>query len=40
VVYVLMDKLRRRSPMERALGRHLEDSTLGEPAPDAPLQPQ
>jgi hypothetical protein len=26
VVYLLMDKLRRRSPLDRQLGRHHEDT--------------
>ncbi|MBW8721844.1 MAG: efflux RND transporter permease subunit, partial [Polaromonas sp.] len=38
VVYVLMDKLRRRSPLERQLGRHPDEP--GMPPPGAPLQLQ
>ncbi|SFU32564.1 multidrug efflux pump [Polaromonas sp. YR568] len=38
VVYVLMDKLRRRSPLERQLSRHPDES--GTPPPGAPLQLQ
>ena len=38
VVYVLMDKLRRRSPSERHLGRLSEDPSSSEPPPGAPLQ--
>ena len=38
VVYVLLDKLRRRSPSERALSRHPDDSS--QPSPRTPLQLQ
>lgn len=38
VVYVLMDKLRRRSPSERQLSRHPDESDA--PPPGAPLQLQ
>ncbi|MCZ8254132.1 MAG: efflux RND transporter permease subunit, partial [Polaromonas sp.] len=38
VVYVLMDKLRRRGPSERQLGRHTDEA--GMPPPGAPLQLQ
>jgi multidrug efflux pump len=38
VVYVLMDKLRRRSPLERQLSRHPDEPGL--PPPGAPLQLQ
>ena len=38
VVYVLLDKLRRRSPSEKQLSRHLDDSS--EPPSGAPLQLQ
>jgi multidrug efflux pump len=38
VVYVLMDKLRRRSPLERQLSRHPDEP--GMPPPGAPLQLQ
>jgi multidrug efflux pump len=38
VVYVLMDKLRRRGAAERQLGRHIEDPPA--PPPGAPLQLQ
>ena len=38
VVYVLMDKLRRRGATERQLGRHTDDSPA--PPPGAPLQLQ
>jgi multidrug efflux pump len=38
VVYVLLDKLRRRSPLERQLGRQADDSSA--PPPGAPLQLQ
>ena len=38
VVYVLMDKLRRRSPSERQLSRHPDEA--GMPPPGAPLQLQ
>ncbi|MEO8020294.1 efflux RND transporter permease subunit [Polaromonas sp.] len=38
VVYILLDKLRRRSPSERQLSRHPDDS--GAPPPGAPLQLQ
>ncbi|MDI1239043.1 MAG: efflux RND transporter permease subunit [Polaromonas sp.] len=36
VVYILLDKLRRRSPSERHLSRHPDDA--GVPPPGAPLQ--
>jgi multidrug efflux pump len=39
VVYVLLDKLRRRSPSERQLSRHPHDSS-DEPPALRPLQPQ
>ncbi|MEP6772286.1 MAG: efflux RND transporter permease subunit, partial [Polaromonas sp.] len=38
VVYVLMDKLRRRSPAERQLSRHPDEADM--PPPGAPLQLQ
>lgn len=38
VVYILLDKLRRRSPSERQLSRHPDDS--GTPPPGVPLQLQ
>jgi multidrug efflux pump len=38
VVYVLMDKLRRRSPLERQLSRHPGENDAA--PPHAPLQPQ
>jgi len=38
VVYILLDKLRRRSPLERQLSRHPDDP--GAPPPGAPLQLQ
>ena len=38
VVYLLLDKLRRRSPLERALGRHGEDAAAS-PAAAAPGTP-
>jgi multidrug efflux pump len=38
VVYILMDKLRRRSPLERQLSRHPDEP--GMPPPGAPLQLQ
>ena len=40
VVYVLMDKLRRRSPSERHLSRASGGSSSSGLAPGAPLQPQ
>ncbi|MEO6017157.1 MAG: efflux RND transporter permease subunit [Polaromonas sp.] len=40
VVYVLMDKLRRRSPSERHLSRASGESSSSELPPGAPLQPQ
>jgi multidrug efflux pump len=36
VVYILLDKLRRRSPSERHLSRHPDDASV--PPPGAPLQ--
>ncbi|MFC5522377.1 efflux RND transporter permease subunit [Polaromonas jejuensis] len=40
VVYVLMDKLRRRSPSERQLSRHPDAPSFHEPSAGSPLQPQ
>ncbi|WP_309677993.1 efflux RND transporter permease subunit [Polaromonas sp.] len=40
VVYVLLDKLRRRSPTERQLSRHPDDRSSGGPPAGSPLQLQ
>jgi multidrug efflux pump len=40
VVYVLLDKLRRRGPSERHLSRHPDEPSSSDAPPRAPLQPQ